>query len=106
VSINNIRETNNTHEYNRMNTHNLLIDNTMLTQLQHGLSTTSILHRRSSNILRGAPILRQQTMGQQSVKDKTYIWGNALSTKQQGVIRLGFRNINSLPVHKSDQKKF
>jgi hypothetical protein len=76
----------------------------MLTQLQHGLSTTSISHRRSSNIFRGAPILRQQTMGQQSVKDKTYIWGNALSTKQQGVFRLGFRNINSLPVHKSDQK--
>ncbi len=52
--------------------------------------------------------LRQQTLGPQMTSRRsstnTESWGNNISRKPEGIFRVGFRNINSLPTQGGNQK--
>ncbi len=97
---------NNDSRHNNINDTNLLVENALIQRQNYSTSLPATRGVAHINAL-GTTRLRQQTLGSNltplTADNRTH-WGNIMSTKERGIFRIGFRNINSLPVQRSHPK--
>ena len=83
----------------------IVVNNTSLRQLHHPSQHNQW---RQTGIPSSISSLRQQPIlpfNNPRVQDPNASWGHGITPKPHGIFRLGLRNINALPVKRSDIKK-